>query len=168
MVYVDLNPIRAGICKTPELSEYTSIRERLQAFKRAQDNHMNTQPTDKSIEDIHPSLLPFIGTKSQQNISMPGIAFEEIDYFELIDWTGRQIRDDKPGAIPDNISSILERVQANEEEWVNMVNHFGQRFYSVVGPIDLLRKITRKFNRKWFKGLFQCERLYQEKLNSVK
>ena len=30
MAYVDLNPVRAGIAETPERSEYTSIRERLQ------------------------------------------------------------------------------------------------------------------------------------------
>ena len=30
MVYVDLNPVRAGMADTPETSSYTSIRERLQ------------------------------------------------------------------------------------------------------------------------------------------
>ncbi len=74
-------------------------------------------------------------------------------------------REDKPGAIPVKISPILERLQANEKEWVNMVNHFGRRFYGVVGPVDLLRKISKNFNRSWFKGLFQCERLYQENAN---
>jgi len=165
MVYVDLNPIRAGICKTPELSEYTSIRERLLTYKHDQDKQIDAHSSKMSEIENHSSLLPFIGSKSQQNISLPGIAFQEKDYFELIDWTGRQVRDDKPGAIPVNILSIFDRLQANEDEWVNMVKYFGRRFYRVVGPVDLLRKITHKFNRSWFKGLFQCERLYQEKLN---
>jgi len=77
------------------------------------------------------------------------------------------VRDDKPGSIPVAIGSILERVRADEDEWVDMVNHFGRRFYRVVGPVDLLRQITGKFNRHWFKGLFQCKRLYQDKLKGL-
>jgi len=168
MMYVDLNPIRAGICKTPELSEFTSIRERLLAYKYAQDKPIDAQSAKMSNEGTHSALLPLIGSKSQNNTSIPGIAFEIQDYFELVDWTGKQVRNDKPGSIPANISSILDRLHANEDEWVNMVKHFGQRFYRVVGPVDLLRNIARRFNRNWFKGLFQCERLYQVKLNSVK
>jgi REP element-mobilizing transposase RayT len=32
MSYVDLNPIRAGLAKTPERSDFTSIQERIQAY----------------------------------------------------------------------------------------------------------------------------------------
>ena len=33
MVYVDLNPVRAGMCETPEASDFTSIQQRLKAYK---------------------------------------------------------------------------------------------------------------------------------------
>jgi REP element-mobilizing transposase RayT len=37
LAYVDLNPVRAGIAETPELSDYTSIQERIQACSASRD-----------------------------------------------------------------------------------------------------------------------------------
>jgi hypothetical protein len=45
LAYVDLNPVRAGIAETPEASEHTSIRRRIQQL-RTQENDL---------------LLPFVG-----------------------------------------------------------------------------------------------------------
>ena len=172
MVYVDLNPIRAGMCKTPESSEYTSIRERLLHYKRTHNTKNKSTATKaphgikttlEGQQSIAPaSLLPFIGSQNQQSHSVPGIEFGQTDYFELVDWTGRHVRKDKPGAMPANIVSILERLQIDENEWVNTVGHFGRRFYRFVGPVDLIRSISKTINRKWLKGMFQCERLYKK------
>ncbi len=46
-----------------------------------------------------------------------GIAFSLIDYLELVDWTGRQIRDDKRGSIPDSESPVLKRVGISTVHW---------------------------------------------------
>ena len=49
--------------------------------------------------------------------NMPaGLPFRLTDYLELVDWTGRQIREDKRGAIGEkNMGSKLDKVQANRD-----------------------------------------------------
>jgi len=39
------------------------------------------------------------------------------DYLELVDWSGRAIRDDKAGAIADNLSPILARLRIEQPLW---------------------------------------------------
>jgi hypothetical protein len=78
MVYVDLNPIRAKMADSPEHSEHTSIQFRIKAALNGE------QPK---------TLLPFIGN---ERVHQPkGIALSLQYYLELIDDTGRIMRNDK-------------------------------------------------------------------------
>lgn len=51
-----------------------------------------------------------------------GIEFAEEDYFQLVDWSGRAMRDDKLGSIPDGLIPILERLQLDPDAWLNRSN----------------------------------------------
>jgi hypothetical protein len=93
MAYVDLNPIRAKMEVTPETSKHTSIQHRIQALIKGE------QPKN---------LMRFVGNQRQD---MPkGIAYSLIDYCELVDCTGRCIREDKASYIEQHHSPILERL----------------------------------------------------------
>lgn len=83
MAYVDLNPIRAGVAETPETSEFTSIKERIdiQTERASQSDIAICTP---------PGLRPFNGDETCQP-SMPAIPFHLLDYLELVDWSGRAI-----------------------------------------------------------------------------
>jgi hypothetical protein len=49
-------------------------------------------------------------------------------YVMLLDWTGRELRADKRGAIPDHLAPIVERLGLNRSNWVETVRGFGQLF----------------------------------------
>ncbi|TMN60152.1 transposase, partial [Pseudoalteromonas piscicida] len=92
LAYVDLNPVRAKIAATPETSDYTSIKKRIDHAK------LGKQPK---------SLLRFAGSPRQH---MPkGLPFELKSYIELVELTGLCIRADKRGYI-NEAQSILTRL----------------------------------------------------------
>ena len=42
------------------------------------------------------------------------------------DWTGRQVRQGKRGAIPADLCSILERLSVRGDAWLDTVGDFGR------------------------------------------
>jgi hypothetical protein len=103
MAYVDLNPIRAKMDTTSETSKHTSIHALIKG----------EQPRN---------LMRFVGNHRQD---MPkGIAYSLIDYCELVDCTGRCIREDKAGYIEHHHSPILARLGLNTEQWLTFTTEF--------------------------------------------
>ena len=70
-----------------------------------------------------------------------GIPFKLEDYIDLVDWTGRIIRDDKRGAISSNLPPILERLSLDEEQWKILTTEFEQHFKNWVGSEHIVRQI---------------------------
>ncbi|MCA6062963.1 transposase [Thalassolituus marinus] len=146
MAYVDLNPVRACIAKTPEDSEHTSIKLRAEKAQTAHSpNHLHQQPKE---------LLPFAGNHRQD---MPkGIAMKLTDYLELVDATGRIIRDDKRGFISDSSTKILERLGLDEDRWLSMTQHFENTFSTFAGNEEKLRSTCERLQYQRPPGLNRC------------
>jgi hypothetical protein len=47
-----------------------------------------------------------------------GLHFSLSEYLKLVDWTGRFIRKNKRGAIPNHLPTILERLNIPPEDWL--------------------------------------------------
>jgi putative transposase len=128
MAYVDLNPIRAAIAKTPEQSEYTSVRERI---VEANDN----------------PLLPFSDQKAD------GIPYRFKDYLEMLNWSGRAIRSDKRGYIPADIPPILAHAGMQAPGVLDYLAKTDKTRPSVaIGPVSMLRAFARSVGRQFIKG----------------
>ena len=130
MAYVDLNPIRADRCNTPEASDYTSIKERLAPsfnLKKATDDEIKQQRLNRFDLPLKP-LAQFEGNvTSWEQI---GILFSLEDYLQLVDTTGRIIRTDKRGAIPLNLPPILERLLIDRQQWLQQSQQFEKLYAS--------------------------------------
>jgi REP element-mobilizing transposase RayT len=96
MANEDLNPIRAKMDTTPETSQHTSIQNRIQAIIKGE------QPKN---------LMRFVGNHRQDMAK--GIAYS----CELVDCTGRGIREDEAGFIEQHHSPILARLGLDSEQW---------------------------------------------------
>ena len=66
-------------------------------------------------------------------------------YLELLDWTGRQLRSHKRGAIPDQLAPILKRLGIDSSDWCDLVKKFGRLFKRAAGsPESLASEATRR------------------------
>jgi len=125
MAYVDLNPIRAKMADTLKDSSYTSIQERISPTFDLTEAIHNQAFNDTENIVVKP-LLHFEG--SIRSEVGKGILFSLSDYLQLLDWTGRIVRDDKRGAIPSSTPTILKRLDIPIEQW--LIN--SQQFEKVV------------------------------------
>ena len=140
MAYVDLNPIRAGIAKTPESSQFTSAFERVRG--RAEGRELRDEGQGPELRDQSPEgkrggskaggvqaadsrrgewLSPVEVARShavESETAVPCgrasnrgcLAMSQQDYLKLLDWSGRHLRHGKRGTIPAALPPILSRL----------------------------------------------------------
>jgi REP element-mobilizing transposase RayT len=147
MAYVDLNPVRAGMADSPEVSEYTSIKARI--------DKAGTREAGRAEQPGH--LLAFVGNPRQD---MPkGLPFPLSAYLELVDWTGRVIIEGKTGAISGELPPILERLEIDPKYWVYMAQSFESRFKGLVGTAHSLKKACQALRYQRTPNLAVCREL---------
>ncbi|WED29376.1 transposase [Vibrio sp. DW001] len=135
MAYTDLNPVRAGIAKTPESSEYTSIKDRI--------NTLDNQQTTAS------NLFPFIGNPTNEIHS--GIPFRLMDYIELVDWSGKALRDGK-ASVNNQSPPILERLKLTRKEWLTVCTQLERKRALLVGGKTSIYSALSQLQRSRIRG----------------
>ena len=156
MTYVDLNPIRAGIAKTPETSDHTSVQQRItsinQSSKRKKSKTADSPPKVR--------LMPLVKQRNDKHPNAIGYTLK--DYLELIDWIGRGKRDNKRGLINERTPPILQRLELNAEDFIeHVLTYEDKNFYPIaMGPLDKIKNLAKHWKQKFIKGQYLFQRIY--------
>ena len=179
LAYVDLNPIRAGMAETLETSRFTSVYERIQALRKTPSNTSAQRAAWLSpfelVEDapqtetllspgergaggegaveLNESALrnqaPLNDVPASRVSNKGCLPMTFAEYLQLLDWTGRQPRADKPGVIPQDLAPVLERLQLSGDGWLNLVCDFRRKFRRAAGtPASLTKEAAKRGCRK--------------------
>ena len=187
MVYVDLNPIRAKLADSPECSLFTGAydrivakqaREKIKALGAARRAGAPEAPARGKLNEAQVVAIReakhsrtrdrWLCRLDHRKNKCPGkqaaklglIPLSTEEYLELLDWTGRQIRAGKRGAIPGHLAPILKRLSLEVDTWMRMVEGFGDLFWRVVGRVEAMVKAARIAGKRWFKGLASSRSIY--------
>ena len=154
--YVDLNPIRAGIAKTPEESKFTSIFERI---RQRQEQPTASQSRDHWLAPI--TNKPSKGRANKRVSHQSWLDMSLDEYLQLVDWTGRSIRADKKGAIPAEIAPILDRLRIRGDAWMMVARHFGAWFKRWAGTVEHLEARARQQKLQRIHGRDACKDAFE-------
>lgn len=153
--YIDLNPVAAGIAPTPEASEHTSVKARVdhvQQQGRVDDLQVATQGSvagsraSKKLEEAL-WLIPIEdrrGVDSKREGMLAGFTLG--NYLMLVEHTGRLLREGK-ASITAEVSDILARLGSSAEAWqARMQRLRGERLLGrfISGSQELLQSTAQR------------------------
>ena len=180
MVYVDLNPIRAGMAGTPKESDFTSIEERIRAWRK-ETMTASSAPSEAAAQPMNPAAVGKRTTVPDNAAAISGpipdhlsvlahpsddwlcpiqsesgrrgiLQMTPAEYFDLVDKSGRMVRPGKRGAIDVDLAPILLRIGANPDAWLETVSCFGSVFRLAAGLVSSLRSFADRLGRRWLQG----------------
>lgn len=142
MAYVDLNPVRANMAKTPETSDHTSIKYRINAAR---------------VGKTPKRLMPFAGDPKQ---GVPqGLPFTLPDYLQLVDTTSRYIHPNKRGKVEHNLPTILKRLNIEHKQWLTLITRFEACFKHAAGKEAHLEQYAHNHHQQRVQGRHSARRL---------
>ena len=133
MTYVDLNPVRAKIAKTPEEAEHTSLKLRIDTLKKH-------QPTPIA-------LFPFVGIQEQEQ----GLPFRLIDYIEWVNWIAKTTVHQQ--SYFDSKPSMMQHLELEDSEFFTTCNQIEKHRCLWVGTPDNLQSAKASLNKQRIQGV---------------
>ncbi|MEO1526882.1 MAG: hypothetical protein AAFX06_15705 [Planctomycetota bacterium] len=157
--YVELNPIRAGIADTLEQSDHTSIQCRIasEVETRSAGERRDAFLAKLTLDDTNP-FTPVSQSETGLRCSDKGfLPISTSHYFELLDWTVRQLAIGKKIATPRSTPSILHRLGLTPSNWQSLVTQFSDCFCHIAGKADRVETMRSHRTKSRF-NMRQCSR----------
>ena len=166
-VYIDLNPVAAGLAQAPETSKHTSIKQRVDHVQSqgrtddlaaAQEGSVAGSRASGGLEDSL-WLCP-IEDRRDRDSSREGMiaGFPLGSYLLLVDYTGRLFRDGKT-TIPAALAGVFDRLGSTADRWTARLERlrrgrlFGRFFAASRAK---LREIAARLNVRHLVNLTSC------------
>ena len=130
--YVELNPVRAGISRNPLQSDYTSIKRRLSGSSSGLLSFKSGESGAAADREDH---LPF--------------RFD--DYLQLLDWSGRIMRQDKRGAIPEDVPPLIEQLRITPDRWQTAMQPPVPWHQKALGSAAHIKKYCQAIGQRWLR-----------------
>ena len=119
-----------------------------------------TQPLESQLSALSRApLMPFDAT-GRMAAAIP-FAFD--DYLELVDATGRVIREDKKGYIPGETPRILERLNIDPQQFIATTARMLQQFSTAIGTPEHLTAHCVTRNIAFLRGMSAARALFERK-----
>ena len=141
LAYVDLNPLAAGMAKTPETSAHTSIKARIDHCREQGTlPAMVDQPADRTRVDTPPEddsfwLVPIADRRERDPSARAGVSTltNFAGYLRLLDWSSRLFRRGK-ARVPREVADLLDRLGSSAGMFQQRLEKLRQsdRVYGVV------------------------------------
>ena len=145
MVYVDLNPVRAGVVRDPANAEFTSIRHR--AARSTTKSRADQAASDESLGRrlvAMPQCAPndwLSGQLTTWNIS-------EAEYVTLVETTARVSLDSGRNSVS-RVWSAIESLGMQPKAWCATMAKAGAMSGSVVGVPEMRRRWCDAVGQRW-------------------
>jgi REP element-mobilizing transposase RayT len=144
MAYVDLNPVRAGMCETLRDSAHTSVRHRIESAQTAFGRALGRRAPEQSLKPV-------------AGLDVDALAdLTESSYIDLIRWTGLQAHPEKRGKLsaheeapPEGLWSVAN----HPKEWMRRVQGTESRYYRAIGSAEALMLKAADLGQRWMKGV---------------
>ena len=166
--YVDLNPIRACITKTPEASRFTGAKERIDdlrcagksitqkgsthAWERSGGRTKSGWLSPIQIHESRDHLGPDIDAGGRRPSQKGFLTLSLTEYLQLLDWTGRMVATKNAGAIPKVLAPILHRLGLDSHGWHKLVRDYRKIYKRAAGTAEHLAIEAKRRQLCWMQA----------------